>query len=133
MTVSTGKWQQAHCHRTPPCGVLSGCFVSIVFVGLALGVCLQSWLAILGMALSHLRVTVSHPKGVPRECGDGRWLNQERLDLATKAGVIHKLSLRAASTAPWGLSNSVRKRVKPLKGMTEGRHFLDGVNSGSFA
>lgn len=115
----------------PPCGVLSGCSVSIVFVGLALGVCLQSWPAIPGM--SHLKVTVSHPKGFSRECGDSGWLNKERLDLAMKAGVIHKLSVRATSTAPWGWSNSVRKRVKPLKGMTEGRHFLDGVNSGSFA
>lgn len=85
------------------------------------------------MTLSHLRVTVSHPKGVPRECGDSEWLNQGRLDLAMKAGVIHKLSLRAPSPAPRGLSNSVQKHVKPPKGMTEGRHLLDGVNSGSLA
>ena len=104
----------------PPCGVLSGCSISVAFVGLALGVCLRSWPAIPGMALSHWRATVSHPKGFPRECGDGGWLNQERLDLTTKAAVIHKLSLRAASIAPGGLSNSVQKRVEPLKGMTEG-------------
>lgn len=93
--------------------ILSGCSVPVVFVGLVIGVCLQSWPTIPGTALYHLRVglMVSNPKGFLRACGDSGWLNQGWLDLATEAGVIHKLSLRAASTAPWCWSNSSCKKM----------------------
>lgn len=47
-----------------PCGALGGLSVLVVFVGLVLGVCLQSWPAIPRTAFYPLRVglIVSNPK-----------------------------------------------------------------------
>lgn len=60
-----------------------------------------------------------YPKGFLREYGEDGWLNKERLDWVTKGGVIHKLSPRATSTAPQGLSNSsCEKTCRASQGTT---------------